>query len=76
MPMEKVWPMFSLNPSRKYGFERNKGSLKALKDADFVVINDEYRTIATYSMGKKVYDAKEGPVFNPDFLREWRQKEV
>lgn len=76
MPMETVWPMFSLNPCRKYGFDKNKGSLKAGKDADFVVISDEYRTIATYTNGEKGYDATEGPVFNPEFLKKWGKGEV
>ncbi len=73
MPMETVLPMFSLNPSRKYGFVETKGSIKAGKDADFVVISDDYQAVATYVMGRKVYDAEEGPVFNGDFFKRWRQ---
>lgn len=73
MSMETVWPMFSLNPCRKYGLAEAKGSLKAGKDADFAVISDDYRAVATYAMGRKVYDASEGSVFNPDFLKKWKQ---
>lgn len=76
LPMETVWPMFSLNPCRKYGLAQDKGSLKAGKDADITVISDDYQAIATYVKGKKVYDEQEGVIFNPDFLREWKLKEV
>ncbi|MTK09188.1 MAG: amidohydrolase family protein [Hungatella sp.] len=76
MPMETVWPMFSLNPCIKYGFEKEKGSIRAGKDADFTVITDDYRAAATYVMGRNVYDMNEGPVFNPDFLKEWGREEI
>ncbi|MFR3730801.1 N-acetylglucosamine-6-phosphate deacetylase [Lacrimispora sp.] len=76
MPMETVWPMFSYNPCRKYGFDKEKGSIKPGKDADFTVITDDYRAAATYVSGIKVYDRKEGSVFNPEFLKEWAQEEM
>lgn len=76
MPMETVWPMFSLNPCRKYGFDKNKGSIRSGKDADFTVITDDFRTAATYVSGEKVYDMGEAPVFNPDFLKEWVREEM
>ena len=40
--------MSSLNPARKYGFEKEKGSIKIGKDSDFVVIDDDYQVIETY----------------------------
>ncbi|MBR5207592.1 MAG: amidohydrolase family protein, partial [Erysipelotrichaceae bacterium] len=42
IPLEEVIKMSSLNPARKYGFDDHKGSLALGKDADFVVINDNF----------------------------------
>ncbi len=69
IPMETVVKMAALNAARKYGFSKEKGSIKIGKDADFVVISDEYKALATYVEGQKVYDrAEEGDIFNPEFL--------
>ncbi len=68
VPIEKALLMACYNPAKKYGFEETKGTIEAGKDADFVVISDEYKALATYSCGKKVYDREEeGTIFNPDF---------
>lgn len=56
VPMEECCKFFSYNPIRKYSDPSRKGSLKEGKDADFVVISDDYQAIATYSEGRKVYD--------------------
>ena len=56
-----------LNPARFYGYT-NKGSIEVGKDADFVVISDDYKAIATYANGRKVYDQSEGKIFNPHFF--------
>lgn len=69
IPMETVVKMAALNAATKYGFSKEKGSIKIGKDADFVVISDEYKALATYVEGQKVYDrAEEGDIFNPEFL--------
>lgn len=74
MPMETVLRMSSLNTCRKYGFDRTKGSIRAGKDADFAVISDDYRTVATYVKGRRVYDRKEeGAIFNPDFYKQMQK---
>ena len=54
--LEDVIKMSSLNPCKKYGFDKEKGSLKMGKDADFVVIDEDYSALYTYVKGKKVYD--------------------
>ena len=39
------------------------------KDADFVVISDDYKAQFTYAEGRLVYDrAKEGVIFNDERL--------
>jgi N-acetylglucosamine-6-phosphate deacetylase len=68
IPLETVIRMASLNPARKYGFDKNKGSIAIGKDADFVVISDSCKAMYTYSNGIKVYDrVSDGTIFNPYF---------
>lgn len=68
IPLETVIRMASLNPCKKYGFEREKGSIALGKDADFVVITGDYKARYTYANGKKIYDREaDGTIFNPDF---------
>lgn len=68
IPLEEVIKMSSLNPCVYYGFGDRKGSITLGKDADFVVIDQDYHAQATFVEGKKVFDRSlETPVFNPDF---------
>lgn len=70
VPMETVLKMACLNPARKYGFGHDKGCLALGKDADLVVISDDYKAQATYAEGRLVYDrAKEGTIFNAAYLK-------
>lgn len=69
IPMETVIQMSSLNAARKYGFADRKGSIEAGKDADFAVLTDDYKVVATYVRGQKVFDAKEDTqLFNQQYL--------
>ena len=69
IPMETIVEMASLNPCIVYGFDQEKGSLKKGKDADFVVVSDDYFALYTYCNGRKVYDYQvDIDVFNPDFI--------
>ncbi|MPM88149.1 N-acetylgalactosamine-6-phosphate deacetylase [bioreactor metagenome] len=68
IPMEKVLRMASLTPAQKYGYGDCKGSIKIGKDADFVVITDDYKAVKTFVEGKEVYDQKDSKVgFNPHY---------
>ncbi len=70
MPLESVWPMASLNPCIKYGFSDKKGSVAPGKDADFVVIDDEFNVISTFMAGKMVYSKEQKQqLINPDFVK-------
>ena len=54
----------------------SKGSLEVGKDADCVVITDDYQAVATYVRGRKVYDCQtDTDLFNPEFYREMRIEE-
>lgn len=73
LPMETIVRMAALNPAVKYGFEEHKGSIREGKDADFVVISDDYHAVATYVNGVKVYDLKEdGTIFSDRFVAQNR----
>lgn len=69
IPLETVSQMASLNPSRVYGVGDCKGSLRVGKDADFVIISDDYQVLKTFSEGRKVYDHEvDTDIFNQAFL--------
>jgi len=71
VPMEECCKFFSYNPIRKYSDPNKKGSLKVGKDADFVVISDDYNAIATYSEGRIIFDSKADKViYKQSFLDE------
>jgi len=73
LPMETIVQMAALNPARKYGFAEQKGSIKEGKDADFAVISDDYRAVATFVRGVKVYGTEEdGIIFSNRFVAENR----
>ena len=71
VPMEECCKFFSYNPIRKYANPNRKGSLKAGKDADMVVISDDYKAIATYSEGRIIFDSKvDKPIYKESFVKE------
>lgn len=70
IPIEIVSKMASLNPAKKYGFSDYKGSLESGKDADFIVVNDEFKVLNTYIQGECVFDiVLNNVVFNPNFYK-------
>lgn len=71
VPMEECCKFFCYNPVRKYSDPSKKGALAKGKDADLVVISDDYKAIATYSEGRIVYDANKDVIVCKDsFLKE------
>lgn len=68
IPLEEVIKLSSLNAAKFYGFDDRKGSIAVGKDADFVVISDDYKALSTYVEGENVYNRKRDgePVFNPN----------
>lgn len=70
VPMEECCKFFCYNPIRKYSDPNKKGSLKEGKDADFVVISDDYQVIATYSEGRIIFDKEKDIIAsNPEFMK-------
>lgn len=70
LPLTTVCEMASAHPAQVYGLDK-KGALLAGKDADFVVIDENYQALATWREGKKIYDrAVDTDLFAKDFLKE------
>lgn len=55
--LEAIWPMSSLNAARAIGVSHRKGSLEAGKDADLVLLNDDFSVALTVAEGQIVYEA-------------------
>lgn len=70
MPFETALRMATLQPARKYGLASRKGSLAPGKDADFVLLGDDYQVLATYVAGRRVYDRSESALLRSEFLTE------
>lgn len=70
MPFETALRMATIQPARKYGLSARKGSLAPGKDADFVVLGDDYQVLATYVAGKRVYDRSESSLLRGEFFTE------
>lgn len=70
LSLDTCLEMACLNPAKKYGFADRKGTIEPGKDADLVVISDDWQAQVTYACGRKVYDrALEGSVFNEKFVQ-------
>ena len=69
LPLTEIVKMSSRNPAQVYGAPQ-KGRLAAGMDADFIIIDEDYQVLKTFSEGRGVYDAeKDTDLFNPDFLK-------
>jgi N-acetylglucosamine-6-phosphate deacetylase len=54
--LKEIWPMSSLNAARDLGIAASKGSLEIGKDADLVLLSEEFEVIMTIAEGTIVYD--------------------
>lgn len=57
LPLADVSRMLSLTPARLSGAAHRKGSLEAGKDADIVIMTDDFQVDKVYTMGRMVYQA-------------------
>lgn len=60
IPMEEAVVMASLNPAKVCHVDHQKGSIKEGKDADYVVIDDQYQVLHTVVEGTIEYDCQNG----------------
>ncbi|MEG0034844.1 MAG: N-acetylglucosamine-6-phosphate deacetylase [Bacilli bacterium] len=71
----EVAKLSSLNAFMKYHLADHKGSLSTGKDADFIIIDDDYKVLKTFSEGRKVFDIENDTnIFNPKFYEEFLLK--
>lgn len=56
IPMEEAVVMASLNAAKVCRIDQFKGSIKEGKDADYAVIDDQYRVLRTIVEGEQAYD--------------------
>jgi len=70
VPMMECLKMSSLNPAVYYGFGNRKGSLRLGKDADFIVIDNDFNVHHTYVEGVEVYDQSlNKDYWNPELIK-------
>lgn len=55
VPWQAAINSCTINPARLIGMEASKGSITAGKDADLVVLGDDYSVEATYVCGERCY---------------------
>ena len=60
-PLQEAWHMSSLNAARAINLSARKGSLEAGKDADLVLLDDDFTVALTVVEGQIAYEkASEG----------------
>lgn len=55
VPVHEAAAMAALNPARQIGLDALKGSLRVGKEADVAVLDSEFRTVATWVGGRRVF---------------------
>ncbi|MEH7381159.1 N-acetylglucosamine-6-phosphate deacetylase [Bacillus sp. JJ1533] len=58
--LEDITVMTAVNPAKQINVFDRKGSIKAGKDADIVIVNDQLEVIMTFCRGKLAYSNREG----------------
>nr|WP_309101342.1 N-acetylglucosamine-6-phosphate deacetylase [Fredinandcohnia onubensis] len=58
--LQDITQMTAVNPAKQINVFDRKGSIKAGKDADVVIVNDQLEVIMTFCRGKLAYSNREG----------------
>ncbi len=53
--LNEIVEMASINPAKVINLHHKKGSIEKGKDADFILLDDDFNLYATFAKGKKVY---------------------
>jgi adenine deaminase len=61
-PLEETWMMSSLNAARAIGVSSRKGSLEVGKDADLVLLDEDFNVKLTVAQGEIVFSGKKTPI--------------
>jgi imidazolonepropionase-like amidohydrolase len=70
LPELEAIKAITINPAKILHLENRVGSIKPGKDADFVLLGDDYQVLATYVAGRRVYDRSESALLRSEFLTE------
>ena len=71
LAQERAVRTVTINAAKVLGVEDRLGSLEEGKDADLIVVDDQFQLFYTYSQGRCVYDSQSDKnIFNTDFLKE------
>ena len=57
LPLRETWPMASLNAARAIGISATKGSLEVGKDADVVMLDEQFNALLTMAEGEIVWES-------------------
>ena len=55
VPWQTAINSVTINPARLINVDDRKGTIQTGKDADLVVLNDDYSVEITYTKGKKAF---------------------
>ncbi|MEH7384894.1 N-acetylglucosamine-6-phosphate deacetylase [Bacillus sp. JJ1521] len=58
--LQDITEMTAVNPAKQINVFDRKGSIKAGKDADIVIVNDQLEVIMTFCRGRLAYSNREG----------------
>lgn len=56
-PLADILPALTINPATQVNLQHRKGSIEVGKDADLVILDENYNVRTTFVKGKKVYEA-------------------
>lgn len=73
IPMEEAVVMASLNPAKIAHVDHRKGSLAIGKDADFMVLDDDYQVVMTFVEGTLAYQKGEGVCVENEVYKAYRK---
>ncbi|WP_274651130.1 N-acetylglucosamine-6-phosphate deacetylase [Paenibacillus humicola] len=59
LPLHEVLPALTINPARQAKEDHRKGSIEPGKDADFLILSDDFLVESTFVRGHRVYGSEE-----------------
>ncbi len=74
IPMEEAVVMASLNPAKVLKLDHQKGSIRESKDADLVVLDADYKVLATFVEGNLEYTSESKQVYRNEKTLEFMVK--
>lgn len=76
MALERVIPLFSLNPATLLSIQDKKGSLCVGKDADIMILDSNLEVLYTFVEGRLCYKKGDHVLINPEFSNNCKRMDV